>query len=110
MPKIGDAGALRHPRRLWTAKRQTHISPDVALESHMKNILIATTAALVVSAPLAFAATAPISNAALTTLHCSHVEQIFSKNRDAYKSEAAFQVAEQKALSLCRQSKDGERQ
>ena len=74
----------------------------------MKKILIATTIALVSGTSLAFAATAPISNADLTTLHCSHVEALFSKDRGAYKSEAAFQVAEQKAMSLCRESKDGE--
>ena len=72
----------------------------------MNRILMATAVALVASAPLAFAAksTAP-SGGALTAEHCSFVEQNFAKDRAQYKSESAFQVAEQKALSLCRQDK-----
>jgi hypothetical protein len=72
----------------------------------MNRILMATAIALVAATPLAFAKTEPISNANLTTLHCSRVEQDFARDRAAYKSETAFQVAEEKALSLCRQDKD----
>jgi hypothetical protein len=74
----------------------------------MNRILMATAIALVAGTPLAFAKTGPISNADLTTLHCSRVEQDFAHDRAAYKSEAAFQVAEEKALSLCRQDRDHE--
>jgi hypothetical protein len=67
---------------------------------------MATVVALVASAPLAFAAkSTPPSSTALTTEHCSSVEQNFSKDRAQYKSESAFQVAEQKAFSLCRQDR-----
>jgi hypothetical protein len=68
----------------------------------MNKVLIAATIAMVSGTSLAFAKSEPISNADLTTLHCSRVGQQFSNDRSAYKSEAAFQVAEQKALSLCR--------
>lgn len=69
----------------------------------MNKILMATAIALVAGTPLAFAKTEPISSADLTTLHCSRVEQDFARDRAAYKSESAFQVAEEKAMSLCRQ-------
>jgi hypothetical protein len=72
----------------------------------MNKILMAAAIVLVAGTPLAFAKTEPISNASLTTLHCSRVEQDFARDRAAYKSESAFQVAEEKALSLCRQDKD----
>ena len=74
----------------------------------MKKILMAAAIALVAGTPLAFAKTEPISQAGLTTLHCNSVAQDFAHDRAAYKSESAFQVAEQKALALCRQDKHRE--
>ena len=71
----------------------------------MKKILMAAAIALVAGTPLAFAKTEPISQSDLTSLHCHNVAQDFARNRAAYKSESAFQVAEQKAESLCRQDK-----
>jgi hypothetical protein len=76
------------------------------MEIAMKKILIAATIALVAGAPLAFAAKSTLpSNAALTTEHCSYVEQTFAKDRANYKTEAAYQTAVEKALSLCRQDR-----
>lgn len=72
----------------------------------MNKILIAATLALVASSPLAFAAkTATPPASILTTEHCASVEQKLDANRSHYKSESAFQVAEQKAMSLCRWDK-----
>ena len=71
----------------------------------MNKILIATALALVASAPLAFAKTTTPPSSILTTEHCTSVEQSFDANRSHYKSESAFQVAEQKAMSLCRWDK-----
>ena len=72
----------------------------------MNKILIATALALVASAPLAFAAKTTTPPASiLTTGHCTSVERNFDANRSHYKSESAFQVAEQKAMSLCRWDK-----
>ncbi len=68
----------------------------------MNKILIATALALVASAPLAFAKTQTPPASILTTEHCASVERSFDNNRSHYKSEAAFQVAEQKAMSLCK--------
>ena len=76
----------------------------------MNKILIATALALVASAPLAFAkTTTPPPASSLTMEHCTAVERTFDNNRSHYKSESAFQVAEQKAMSLCRwdKHKDG---
>jgi hypothetical protein len=76
------------------------------MEIIMNKILIATALALVASAPLAFAKTTTTPPAsALTTAHCTSVEQTFDANRSHYKSESAFQIAEQKAMSLCRWDK-----
>jgi hypothetical protein len=76
------------------------------MEIAMKKILIATAVALVAASPLAFAANStPPSSAALTTEHCSYVEQTFAKDRAHYKTEAAYQTAVEKALSLCRQDR-----
>ena len=73
----------------------------------MKKILIATTVALVAGAPFAFAAKSTLpGSAALTTEHCSYVEQTFAKDRAKYKTEAAYQTAVEKALSLCRWNHD----
>jgi len=71
----------------------------------MNKILIAAALALVASAPLAFAKTTTPPASVLTTEHCTSVEQTFDANRSHYKSESAFQVAEQKAMSLCRWDK-----
>lgn len=73
----------------------------------MNKILIAATLALVAGSPLAFAARTTTTPPAsiLTTEHCTSVEQNFAKERAHYKSEAAFQTAEQKAMSLCRWDK-----
>lgn len=71
----------------------------------MNRILIATIIALLSGTSLAFAKSEPISNADLTSLHCNLVPEQFSNDRSAYKSEAAFQAAEDKAMSLCRQDK-----
>ena len=72
----------------------------------MNKILIATALALVASAPLAFAkTTTPPPASSLTMEHCTAVERTFDHNRSHYKSEAAFQVAEQKAMSLCKWDK-----
>lgn len=70
----------------------------------MNKILIAAALALVASTPLAFAAktTTPPPASILTTEHCTAVERTFDNDRSHYKSEAAFQVAEQKAMSLCK--------
>ena len=73
----------------------------------MNKILIATTLALVASTPFAFAKGAPIP-ATPTAMHCENVQYDFSQDRAAFKSEAAFQLAQQKAMSLCRQNKDHE--
>ena len=72
----------------------------------MNKILIATALALVASAPLAFAkTTTPPPASSLTMEHCTAVERTFDNNRSHYKSESAFLVAEQKAMSLCRWDK-----
>lgn len=72
----------------------------------MNKILIAAALALVASSPLALAAkTAAPPASILTTEHCASVERTFDGNRSHYQSESAFQVAEQKAMSLCRQDK-----
>ena len=72
----------------------------------MNKILIAATLALVASAPLALAkTTTPPPASILTTEHCTAVERNFDNNRSHYKSEAAFQVAEQKAMSVCKWDK-----
>ena len=71
----------------------------------MNKILIATALALVASAPFAFAKTTTPPAGFLTTEHCTSVEQTFDNNRSHYKSESAFLVAEQKAMSLCRWDK-----
>jgi len=71
----------------------------------MNKILIATALALVASAPLAFAKTTTPPASSLTAEHCTSVEQTFDNNRAHYKSESAFLVAEQKAMSLCRWDK-----
>jgi hypothetical protein len=77
------------------------------MEIIMNKILIAATLALVASSPLAFAAktTTPPPASALTMEHCASVDRTFDSNRSHYKSESAFLVAEQKAMSLCRQDK-----
>ena len=69
----------------------------------MNRILIATIIVLLSGTSLAFAKSEPISNADLTALHCNLVPEQLSNDRSAYKSEAAFQASEDKALSLCRQ-------
>lgn len=67
----------------------------------MNKILIATALALVASAPLAFAAkTATPPASFLTTAHCGSVEQAL--DRAHYKSESAYRIAQEKAMSLCR--------
>ena len=71
----------------------------------MNKILIATALALVASAPLAFAKTTTPPASDLTTAHCTSIEQTFDSNRAHYKSESAFLIAEQKAMSLCRWDK-----
>ena len=72
----------------------------------MNKILIATALALVASTPLAFAkTTTPPQASALTMEHCASVERNFDNNRSHYKTESAFLVAEQKAMSLCRWDK-----
>ena len=71
----------------------------------MNKILIATALALMASAPLAFAKTTTPPVSSLTAAHCTSVEQTFDSNRAHYKSESAFLVAEQKAMSLCRWDK-----
>jgi hypothetical protein len=76
------------------------------MEIIMNKILIATALALVASSPLAFAkTTTPPPASSLTMEHCTSVERNFDANRSHYKSESAFQVAEQKAMSLCRWDK-----
>jgi len=73
--------------------------------NEMNRILMAAAAALVLGAPLAFAANSGLPNPAdLTTKHCSYLDQQFSNAK--YKTEAAKQVAEEKAEALCRQDKD----
>jgi hypothetical protein len=73
------------------------------MEITMSKILIATALALVASTPLAFAkTTTPPPASALTMEHCTAVDRTFDSNRSHYKSESAFLVAEQKAMSLCK--------
>ncbi len=70
----------------------------------MNKILIATALALVASAPLAFAAKTTTPPASfLTTEHCSSVEQTL--DRAHYKTESAYRIAEEKAMSLCREDR-----
>ena len=73
----------------------------------MNKILITTMLALVASTPLAFAAktTTPPPASALTMEHCTSVDRTFNNNRSHYKTESAFLIAEQKAMSLCRWDK-----
>jgi hypothetical protein len=72
--------------------------------AQMKKILMATAIVLVSGSPLAFAATSGnMSPSALTTQHCSYLDQKFSQEN--FKSESARQVAESKAESLCRQDR-----
>ena len=72
----------------------------------MNKILIATALALVSSTPLAFAKTVtPPPASSLTMEHCTSVERNFDNNRSHYKTESAFLIAEQKAMSLCRWDK-----
>jgi hypothetical protein len=76
------------------------------MEIIMNKILIAAALALVAGAPFAFAkTTTPPPASSLTMEHCTAVEQSFDANRSHYKSESAFRVAEQKAMSLCRWDK-----
>jgi len=60
----------------------------------MKNIILASAVALVIGAPLAFAANSNTNSGALTTQHCSYLET-------QYKGAAPSE----KALSLCRQDR-----
>jgi hypothetical protein len=70
----------------------------------MNKILIATALALVASAPLAFAAKTTTPPASfLTTEHCNSVEQTL--DRAHYKTESAYRIAQEKAMSLCREDK-----
>jgi hypothetical protein len=70
----------------------------------MNKILIATALALGASAPLAFAAkTATPPASFLTTEHCSAVEQTLDQVH--YKTESAYRIAQEKAMSLCREDK-----
>jgi hypothetical protein len=70
----------------------------------MNKILMAATAVLVASAPLAFAASsADLSPAALTTEHCGSLDRQFSQM--TFKSDAAKQNAEGAAMSLCREDR-----
>lgn len=70
----------------------------------MNKILIATALALVASAPLAFAAKTTTPPASfLTTEHCGSVEQTL--NRAHYKTESAYRIAQERAMSLCREDK-----
>jgi len=75
----------------------------------MNRTLMAAAALLVAGTPLAFAANnAFINRADLTTLHCSYLNQQFSSSGWKHYSEAAKQVAEEKAMSLCRQDRHRE--
>jgi hypothetical protein len=70
----------------------------------MNKILIAAALALTASAPLAFAAnTATPPASFLTTQHCNSVEQTL--DRAHYKTESAYRIAQEKAMSLCRQDR-----
>ena len=60
----------------------------------MKRIILASTAALILGAPLAFAANSNMNGGELTTQHCSYLET-------QYKGAAPSE----KALSLCRQDR-----
>lgn len=68
----------------------------------MNKILIAAAVVLMAGTSLASAATpAPVNTADLTGKRCSYVERQLSEDRAAYKSEAAFQAAQERAMSLC---------
>jgi hypothetical protein len=76
------------------------------MEFTMNKILIATALALMASTPLAFAKTmTPPPVSSLTMEHCTAVDQKFDSNRAHYKSESAFLIAEQKAMSQRRWDK-----
>jgi hypothetical protein len=76
------------------------------MEIIMNKILIVAALALVASAPLAVAkTTTPPPASSLTMAHCTSVERNFDANQSHYKSESAFQIAEQEAMSLCRWDK-----
>lgn len=69
----------------------------------MNKLLIATALALVASTPLALAKTTTPPASFLTTEHCGSVEQTL--DRAHYKTESAYRIAEEKAMSLCREDK-----
>jgi hypothetical protein len=70
----------------------------------MNKILIAMALALVASAPLAFAAKTTTPPASfLTTEHCSAIKQTLDWAH--YKTESAYRIAQEKAMSLCREDR-----
>ena len=70
----------------------------------MNRILMAATAVLVASAPLAFAASdTNVSPSEMTTMHCSSLDQRFSQMK--FQSDAARQNAQEEAMSLCREDR-----
>lgn len=69
----------------------------------MNKLLIATALALVASTPLALAKATTPPASFLTTEHCGSVEQTL--DRAHYKTESAYRIAEEKAMSLCREDK-----
>jgi hypothetical protein len=74
----------------------------------MNRTLMAAAIALVVGTPVAFAATGRnTDNIDPTVERCSYVDQQLSNTK--FKSEAARQVAESKAESLCQQDRHKER-
>jgi hypothetical protein len=96
----------RHDVHAGTDREAADANLDVRMETTMNKILIASALALVASAPLAFAkTTTPPPAGSLTMEHCTAVERNFDDNRAHYKSESAFLVAEQKAMSQCRWDK-----
>jgi hypothetical protein len=73
---------------------------------NMKKILLPAALALVAGAPLAFAAGYPANTpAALTTLHCTRVNQYLAYNQQRYATESDYRTAQQNAYQFCREDR-----
>lgn len=75
----------------------------------MNRIMIATAAALVLGAPLAFAATnTALNDAILPTEHCTRLQQQLAHEQDKHRSGTSYQAnpSYEEDMALCRQDKD----
>jgi hypothetical protein len=71
--------------------------------------MIATAAALVLSAPLALAASDTVLNSAiLPTEHCTRLQQQLAHEQDKHHSATSYQAnpSYEEDMALCRQDKD----